>query len=151
MAALLGACALAWVALLLLWWQALGLGHPLPMPWWLALVLGSTWLAYGVWLLRRLPVGMLHWCVDHPQEPGYWAWQSTEQRAGSPIAADAVRLRTLSGLEWALDLQWAVLLNLQQDGYAPRWVWCLRRTQPSRWGALRRSLQYTRQQRVLRP
>ena len=142
---LLGACAFAWVAVLLLWWHALGLGSPPPGPWWLALGLGATALAYGAWLLSRLPSGYLHWCVNHPQEPGYWAWQAAVPAAEGEATPAAGRLRLVSRLEWALDLQWAVLLQLQQAGQAPCWVWCLRHTAPRRWGALRRSLQYTRQ------
>lgn len=131
---------LAWVLALALWWHAWGVARPPPAGWWLLLVSGGAWLAYAIWVLQRLPEGALHWCVDHPQEPGYWAWR------GEVNGTVAARQSVLSGLEWALDLQWAVLLRLQHPAEAPRWVWCLETAEPARWGALRRSLQFTRQQ-----
>jgi len=139
-AILLCGSTLAWVLALALWWQAGGVVSPPPDGWWLLLVSGGAWLAYAIWVLQRLPGGVLQWCVDHPQEPGYWAWRSGAQ------GRVAARSQSLSSLEWALDLQWAVLLRLQHPAQAPRWVWCLEVSEPARWGALRRSLQFTRLQ-----
>lgn len=148
----LGVCALAWLGMLLVWWHALGFAVPPPGSWLAALFLGLWLLLYAAWLLRRQTPGVLCWCVDHPQEPGYWAFRPAAVAASSghgPVFnPSAQRPQSLTGLEWALDLQWAVLLRLEQPGQAPRWAWCLQGAAPARWASLRRALQFTQQQRT---
>ena len=88
------------------------------------LLLGSVLLAGGIaWRFGgHREVGLLRF------DGQYWSWSGRE----APQAAARAQV--------GLDLQVLMLLRLVEAGRSQRWVWLERRTDPSRWTALRRAV-----------
>jgi toxin CptA len=88
------------------------------------LLLGSVLLAGGVaWRFGgHRQVGLLRF------DGQYWSWSGR----GAPQAA--------AGAQVGLDLQGLMLIRLVEPGRPERWLWLERRTDPSRWTALRRAV-----------
>lgn len=143
-----------WLLMLALWcWHATdGLGATPPAAWWFALALGLALLGHGVLSIRTGPAGLLRWQApvpagahdpDQPDAaprpvPGQWIWVSAAYRRGTP----------LTDIDWALDLQRAVLLRLRTRAGLSMWVWLRRASQPADWDALRRALTAARATRA---
>lgn len=98
----------------------------------------SFWVTGSVVAWRRQPQGMLLWrppgnseVVDGDSPPGEgWSWSSAAYREG-------VALRRV---ERVYDFQKAVLLRLYNPDGASSWAWVERRSDPARWGDLRRAM-----------
>ncbi len=131
--------ALAWVAMQLAWWLSLQ-GGALPGAWWFSGLLGLLVGLLTHWRSRRPVQGRLRWEAaprrgvadpDLPaQRPGRWIWSSEAYHQGTELA----------GLNWALDLQHHVLLQLRNAAGLGWWVWLARDTAPDDWQALRVAL-----------
>jgi hypothetical protein len=122
------AAGLLWLAV-----QAAWLEHDRWAPsgaWWFALCVGLVWVAVLVWRLQYPIQGRLGWLVDDAGRGGEWRWHSEAYRHGTPVTR----------IEWALDLQVAVLVRLHNAAGAGWWVWLHRRADPARWDDLRRAL-----------
>lgn len=118
--------------LLLLAWGLVGV---LTVAWWFAAAAGDArpWLGGATWLLAGFvmargwhssPDGRLVWDGQH------WAWESPVYQDGGDLAAPQV----------VLDLQFAVLLRLDNPAGASWWLWAERRALPARWLDLRRAV-----------
>jgi toxin CptA len=90
------------------------------------LLLGSVLLAGGLaWRFGgHRQVGLLRF------DGQYWSWSWSGQGA----------LQVAARVQVGLDLQVLMLLRLVEAGRSQRWLWLERRTDPSRWTALRRAV-----------
>lgn len=112
-------CAVALVALILLAWvwqlPALGVSAPL---------LSAVWMLYGLCVsvairfVWRMPQGRLQW------DGAAWQWCDQCKEA----------------LHVHCDIQVCMLLSLRARGHGHIWLWLERRTDPARWGDLRRAV-----------
>lgn len=103
------------------WWWAAAAGDARPWLGW------ATWLAAGVLMARgwrSSPVGQLGWDGQH------WAWESLVYQDVGNLEVPHV----------VLDVQFAVLLRLDNPAGASWWLWVERRALPSRWLDLRRAI-----------
>lgn len=131
--------ALAWLAMQLAWWLSLQ-GATLPGAWWFSGLLGLLLGLATHWRSRHPVRGRLRWepaprrvagDPDLPDPlPGRWIWCSEAYRHGTELA----------GLNWAIDLQHHVLLQLRNAAGLSWWVWLARDSAPDDWPALRIAL-----------
>lgn len=78
--------------------------------------------AYAGW--RRSPAGQLLW------DGQLWSLQSAATSQDTALSSPTV----------ALDLQWAMLLHLQDQSKKSHWLWVERTNSPARWLDLRRAV-----------
>lgn len=109
------------------WWPPSG-------AWWFSLCVGAGWAVVLVWRFQHPVRGRLGWQVDDAGQGGEWRWYSEAYRRGTAVVR----------IEWALDLQIAVLVRLHNAAGLGWWVWLHRRADPSQWDDLRRALQASR-------
>jgi hypothetical protein len=122
---LLGGCLLAGgllaAGVTLWWWHASAAADWRPLLGCAALLLAAWVMAIG-W--RRAPVGRLQW------DGQCWRWESLVYRSGTALEAPAV----------VLDVQFAILLRLNNQAGAVWWLWAERSALPARWLDLRRAV-----------
>lgn len=108
-------------ALTAAWWYVATAGDARPWLGW------ATWLGAGALMVRGWhgsPVGHLVWDGQH------WAWESPVYQDGGNLAAPHV----------VLDVQFAMLLRLDNPAGASWWLWAERLASPPRWLDLRRAV-----------
>ncbi len=103
------------------WWRASALADWRPLLGCAALLIVAWVMATG-W--RRAPVGLLQWDGQR------WHWESLVYRSGTSLEPPAV----------VLDLQFALLLRLDNQAGAGWWLWAERSASPPRWFDLRRAV-----------
>ena len=91
-------------------------------------LLGCVALLLAGWVMltgwRRSPVGRLQWDGQR------WRWESVVYRSGTALEPPAV----------VLDVQFAILLRLNNQAGAVWWLWAERSALPIRWLDLRRAV-----------
>jgi hypothetical protein len=103
--------------------------------WWLASadaewrpLLGCAAMLMAAWVMatgwHRAPVGRLQWDGQR------WRWESVVYRSGTPLEPPVV----------VLDVQFALLLRLDNQAGAVWWLWAERSVLPARWFDLRRAV-----------
>lgn len=121
----LGCCLLVgWLlaaGVTLYWWRASATTDWRPLFGCVALLLAAWVIATG-W--QRAPVGRLQWDSQR------WRWESAVYRSGTALEPPRV----------VLDVQFALLLRLDNQAGAAWWLWAERSAWPSRWLDLRRAV-----------
>ncbi len=103
------------------WWLASAVAEWRPLLGCAALLIAAWGMATG-W--RRAPVGQLQWDGQR------WRWESSVYRSGAALEPPAV----------VLDVQFALLLRLDNQAGAVWWLWAEQSTSPARWFDLRRAV-----------
>ena len=103
------------------WWQASAAADWRPLVGCAALLIAALAMVTG-W--RRAPVGRLQWDGQR------WRWESWVYRSGTALEPPVV----------VLDLQFALLLRLNNQAGAVWWLWAERSASPARWLDLRRAV-----------
>jgi toxin CptA len=103
------------------WWQASAVADWRPLLGCAASLLAAWAMATG-W--RRSPAGRLQWDGQR------WRWESSVYRTGTALEPPAV----------VLDVQFALLLRLDNQAGAVWWLWAERSALPARWLDLRRAV-----------
>jgi toxin CptA len=103
------------------WWRASATDDWRPL-------LGCIALLFTAWVMatgwQRAPVGRLQWDGQR------WRWESAVYRSGTALEPPRV----------VLDVQFALLLRLDNQAGAVWWLWAERSAWPSRWLDLRRAV-----------
>ena len=103
------------------WWRASATADWRPLLGCAALLIAAGVMATG-W--RRAPVGRLQWDGQR------WRWESVVYRSGTALEPPVV----------VLDVQFALLLRLDNQAGAVWWLWAERSALPARWLDLRRAV-----------
>jgi hypothetical protein len=103
------------------WWQALVVPDWRPLLGCAALFISAGVMATG-WL--RAPVGRLQWDGQR------WRWESLVYRSGTALEPPVV----------VFDVQFALLLRLDDQAGAVWWLWAERAAAPTLWLDLRRAV-----------
>jgi hypothetical protein len=103
------------------WWRASAPADWRPLLGCAALLLAAWVMATG-W--RRAPVGRLQWDGQR------WRWESVVYRSGTALEPPVV----------VLDVQFAILLRLDNQAGAVWWLWAEKSALPARWLDLRRAV-----------
>lgn len=85
-------------------------------------MLMAAWVMATGW--QRAPVGRLQWDGQR------WRWESVVYRSGAALEPPVV----------VLDIQFALLLRLDNQAGAVWWLWAERSASPTRWLDLRRAV-----------
>ena len=118
---LLLACWLITAGVTLWWWLASAVADWRPLLGCAALLIAAWVMATG-W--RRAPVGRLQWDGQR------WRWESVVYRSGTALEPPVV----------VLDVQFAILLRLDNQAGAVWWLWAEKSALPARWLDLRRAV-----------
>jgi len=118
---LLLACWLITAGVTLWWWLASAVADWRPLLGCAALLIAAGVMATG-W--RRAPVGRLQWDGQR------WRWESVVYRSGTALEPPVV----------VLDVQFAILLRLDNQAGAVWWLWAEKSALPARWLDLRRAV-----------
>jgi hypothetical protein len=103
------------------WWHASAPADWRPMLGCAAVLVAAWVMTTGWW---RSPVGRLQWDGQR------WRWESLVYRSGTALEPPAV----------VLDVQFALLLRLDNQAGAVWWLWAERSASPARWLDLRRAV-----------
>ncbi len=103
------------------WWRASAVADWRPLLGCAAMLAAAGIMATG-W--RRAPVGRLQWDGQR------WRWESGVYRSGTALEPPVV----------VLDVQFALLLRLNNQAGAVWWLWAERSAWPARWLDLRRAV-----------
>jgi toxin CptA len=103
------------------WWQASAVADWRPLLGCVAMLIAAWVMATG-WC--RAPVGRLQWDGQR------WRWESLVYRSGTALEPPVV----------VLDVQFALLLRLDNQAGAVWWLWAERSASPARWFDLRRAV-----------